>query len=256
MAQMRGATYADVRVVNRTIQMLGIKDGRVQEMIQNESQGFGIRVITDGAWGFAACSRDDYADVDATVNHALQIARASALTKTRDVRLGQAEANKGTFHSAYKMDPFMVSMSDKVNLLLKADTEMRRMKTPKTHLVTTAELVFVREEKTFASTEGAYIQQEILESGCEIQVMATNEQGDVQVRTYPWGRHQQTRGFEFVLEQQLVENAPRIAQEAIMLLTADPCPAYDATTVILSGNQTALQVHESCGHPIELDRVL
>jgi TldD protein len=76
------------------------------------------------------------------------------------------------------------------------------------------------------------------------------------MRTYPWGRHQQTRGFEFVLEQQLVENSPRIAEEAVMLLRADPCPALDATTVILSGNQVALQVHESCGHPIELDRVL
>lgn len=256
LAQMRGASYADVRVVNRTIQMLGVKDGRVQEMLQNESQGFGIRVIADGAWGFASCSRDDFADVEATVQRALQIARASALTRTRDVRLGAPEANKGAFRSTYQMDPFMVSMSDKINLLLKADSEMRRMKTHAVHLVTTAELVFVREEKTFASTEGAYIQQESLESGCEIQALATDEQGDVQARTYPWGRHQQTRGFEFVLEQQLVENAPRIAQEAIMLLTADPCPARDATTVILSGNQTALQVHESCGHPIELDRVL
>jgi TldD protein len=256
MAQMRGASYADVRVVNRTLQHLAVKNGRVQEMIQNESQGFGIRVIADGAWGFAACSRDDYADVDATVNRALDIARASALTKTRDVRLGPPEAHKGAFRSEYKMDPFMVSMSDKINLLLKADSEMRRMKTNKAHLVTTAELVFVREEKTFASTEGAYIQQEIVESGCEIQALATNEAGDVQTRTYPWGRHQQTRGFEFVLEQRLVEHAPRIAQEAVMLLTADPCPALDATTVILSGNQVALQVHESCGHPIELDRVL
>jgi TldD protein len=256
MAQMRGASYADVRVVNRTLQHLAVKNGRVQEMIQNESQGFGIRVIADGAWGFAACSRDDYADVDATVNRALDIARASALTKTRDVRLGPPEVHKGAFRSEYKMDPFMVSMSDKINLLLKADSEMRRMKTNKAHLVTTAELVFVREEKTFASTEGAYIQQEIVESGCEIQALATNEAGDVQTRTYPWGRHQQTRGFEFVLEQRLVEHAPRIAQEAVMLLTADPCPALDATTVILSGNQVALQVHESCGHPIELDRVL
>ncbi len=256
MAQMRGASYADVRVVNRTVQTLGVKNGRVHEMIQHESQGFGIRVIADGAWGFASCSRDDYADVDATVNRALDIARASALHKARPVRLGPPEANKGIFRSAYKMDPFMVSMSDKINLLLKADSEMRRVKHPQVHLITTSELVFVREEKTFASSEGAYIQQEIVESGCEIQVQATNESGEVQTRTYPWGRHQQTRGFEFVLEQQLVENAPRIAQEAIALLSADPCPAYDAATVILSGNQTALQVHESCGHPIELDRVL
>ncbi len=256
MAQMRGASYADVRVVTRTIQIIAVKDGRVNELIQTESQGFGLRVIADGAWGFAASSRDDYNNVDATVNRALQIARASALTRTRDVRLGPPEANKGTFRSPYELDPFMVSMSDKINLLLKADSEMRRVKKNGAHLVTTAELVFVREDKTFASTEGALIQQEIVESGCEIQAQGSNEAGDVQIRTYPWGRHQQTRGFEFVLEQQLVENAPRIAEEAMMLLSAEPCPAFDATTVILSSNQVALQVHESCGHPIELDRVL
>ena len=256
MAQMRGATYCDVRVVNRTMQTIAVKNGRVQELTQNESQGYGVRVIADGAWGFAASSRDDYADVDVVVNRALQIARASALTKTRSVNLGAPEANKGTYRSEYKMDPFMISMSDKINLLLKADEAMRRVKKNGAHLVTMAELVFVREEKTFSSSEGAYIQQEIVESGCEIQALATDERGEVQTRTYPWGRHQQTRGFEFVLEQQLVENAPRIAEEAIMLLTADACPALDATTIILSGNQVALQIHESCGHPIELDRVL
>ncbi|MCC7164578.1 MAG: TldD/PmbA family protein [Anaerolineae bacterium] len=256
MAQMRGATYADVRVTTRTLQTITVKNGRVQELSQNESQGFGVRVIADGAWGFAASSRDDYADVDAAVNRALEIARAGALSKTRDVRLGAPEANKGSYRSEFKLDPFMISMSDKINLLLKADDSMRRVKKNGAHLVTTSELVFVREDKLFASTEGAAIQQESIESGCEIQALATNEAGDVQTRTYPWGRHQQTRGFEFILAQQLVENAPRIAQEAIMLLGADPCPPSDNATVILSGNQVALQVHESCGHPIELDRVL
>lgn len=256
MAQMRGAAYADIREVSRTVQTVAVKDGRVQELTQSESHGFGLRVIADGAWGFAACSRDDYADVDFTVNIALQLARAAALTKTREVRLGPPEVHKGEFRSSFKLDPFMVSVSDKVNLLLKADSEMRRMARSGIHLVTTSELVFVREDKTFASTEGANIQQEFVESGCELQVLATGAGGDVQSRTYPWGRHQQTRGFEFVLEQQLVENAPRIAEEAIMLLSAEPCPPSDAATVILSGNQVALQVHESCGHPIELDRVL
>ncbi len=256
MAQMRGASYADVRMVNRTIQTIAVKNGQIQELGQTESQGFGVRVIADGAWGFASSSRDEYADVDAAVNRALQNARASALTRTREVRLGPPEVHKGAYRSEYTLDPFMVSMADKINLLLKADEEMRRSQSPGAHLLTRGELVFVREDKTFASTEGSSIQQEIVESGCEIQAQATSAQGDVQTRTYPWGRHQQTRGFEFVLEQRLVENAPRIAQEAIMLLSAEPCPAYDAATVILSGNQVALQVHESCGHPIELDRVL
>lgn len=256
MAQMRGASYADVRTVNRTVQSIAVKNGRVETLEQNESQGFGVRVLADGAWGFAASSRDDYADADATVNLALAIARASALTKTHEVRLGPAEAHRDTYRSEYRLDPFMVSLSDKINLLLKADDEMRRVKRNGAHLTTLAELVFIRESKNFASSEGASIQQEIVESGCEIQALAAGAGGDVQTRTYPWGRHQQTRGFEFVLEQRLVENAPRVAEEALMLLTADPCPALDVATIILSGNQVALQVHESCGHPIELDRVL
>lgn len=256
MAQTRGVSYADVRLVNRQYQNIIVKNGKVEELEQNESQGFGVRVVVDGAWGFASTSGLEWADADRVVQQAIAIGKASALTKRRDVRLGPPESHRDTFRTECKMDPFMVSMSDKINLLLKADDEMRRVGQPGVHLVTLAELAFVREDKSFASTEGAQIDQEIIESGCEIQALAANDTGEVQTRTYPWGRHQQTRGFEFVLEQDLVGNAPRVAEEAIRLMSADPCPAYEATSIILSGNQVALQVHESCGHPIELDRVL
>lgn len=256
MAQTRGASYADVRLVNRTNQYVVVKNGKVEALEQNESQGFGVRVIAEGGWGFAASSSTEWSDVDRVVTQAIAIAKASALTKKREVRLGPPESHKDSYHSTYTLDPFMVSMSDKINLLLKADEEMRRMTRPGVNLVTMAELAFVRENKSFASTEGAQIDQEIVESGCEIMALATNEAGEVQTRTFPWGRHQQTRGFEFVVEQELVGNAPRVAEEAIQLLSADPCPSYDGTTIILSGNQVALQIHESCGHPIELDRVL
>ncbi|MGB8648567.1 MAG: TldD/PmbA family protein [Anaerolineae bacterium] len=256
MAQTRGASYADVRVINRQTQDIIVKNGRIEALEQNESQGFGIRVVVDGAWGFASSSRMEWADADRIVNQAVAIARASALARRREARLGPPESHRDSFRTTYQLDPFMVSMSDKINLLLKADQEMRRMSRPGVNLITSGELSFVRENKVFASTEGAQIDQEIVESGCEIMALATNDAGEVQQRTYPWGRHQMTRGFEFVVEQDLVGNAPRIAEEAIQLLTADPCPNYDATTIILSGNQVALQIHESCGHPIELDRVL
>ena len=103
MAQMRGASYCDVRIVNRTVQIIAVKNGRVQELTQTESQGFGVRVIAYGAWGFASSSRDDYTDVDLAVNRGMQIARASALTKARDVKLGAPEANKGTYRSEEKL---------------------------------------------------------------------------------------------------------------------------------------------------------
>lgn len=255
LAQMRGATYADVRLVVCTTQRIAVRNGRVVILEQKEVQGFGVRVLADGAWGFASSCRDEYAEVDATVERALALARAGALANTWEARLGAPEAHKGAYRSHYQLDPFMVTMADKVNLLLKADEAMRRMARRGVQLITSGEMVFVRQDKTFASTEGALIQQEIIESGCEIRAVALTED-QVQTRTYPWGRHQQTRGFECVLEQRLVEHAPRVAEEALRLLSAEPCPALDATTLILSGNQVALQLHETCGHALELDRVL
>ncbi len=256
MAQVRGASYADVRIVERVTQHIAVKNGRVEALEQDESLGFGIRVIVNGAWGFASSSRLEGQEIERIVSQAVAIARASALTKTRDVHLGAPVVSEGIFETPIRINPFTISLDEKIGLLLKADAEMRRVKGVK---VARGELAFVRENKVFASTEGSSIKQEIVESGCGISALATDPQsGEVQVRSYPnsVGRHQQTRGYEFVLDQKLVENAGRIGEEAVALLTADPCPSYDAATVILDSSQVALQVHESCGHPIELDRVL
>jgi TldD protein len=113
-----------------------------------------------------------------------------------------------------------------------------------------------REEKTFGSSEGSLIEQVLVETGCGIEVTAVDE-GEVQRRSYPnsVGRHQGTEGWEFVERYDLPGNAGRVAEEAAALLRARPCPA-GVTTVILDGSQVALQIHESCGHAIELDRVL
>lgn len=256
LAQMRGATYADIRIVARDNQRIAVKNGKVEVIEQNETQGLGVRVIVNGAWGFAASSRVDMRQVDNVVARAIAIAKASALFKTRDVDLGDPINLKESYTTPIKINPFTVPLHDKVDLLLRADEAMRRVAGVK---VTRAEMAFVRENKLFASTEDSLINQEIIESGCGIVALATNWQtGEVQVRSYPnsVGRHQQTRGYEFILEQKLVENAPRVAEEAVALLTADQCPSYDATTIILDSSQLALQIHESCGHPIELDRVL
>lgn len=255
-AQVRGATYADIRIVTRLTQRITVKNGTVEALEQDESQGLGVRVIADGAWGFASSSRLEPREVERVVTQAIAIAKASALTKTKDVQLGPPVVAKASYQSPIRIDPFTVSTSDKINLLLKADAEMRRIKGVK---VAKGDMAFVRENKVFASTEGSLIDQEIVESGCGIMALATDvESGEVQVRSFPnsVGRHQQTRGYEFILEQKLAENAQRVGEEAVALLTADQCPSYAATTVILDSSQVALQIHESCGHPIELDRVL
>jgi TldD protein len=256
IAQVRGAAYADIRVVSRDTQRVAVKNGKVEALQQDETQGFGVRVLVNGAWGFAASSHVEMQQVEGVVTQALAIAKASALVKARDANIGAPVVVKESYETPIKINPFTVPMNEKIDLLLRADAEMQRVRGVK---VTRAEIGFVRENKLFASTEGSLINQEIFESGCGMVALATDLQtGEVQVRSYPnaLGRHQQTRGYEFILEQKLVENAPRVAEEAVALLTADQCPSYDATTIILDSSQLALQIHESCGHPIELDRVL
>ncbi len=252
VAQMHGATYADVRIVSREREEITVKNGLVQELSLDGTQGFGVRVVADGAWGFASSHRLEASEVERVAALAVQIARASALAKTRDVDLGLPEVHVGSYRTPVEIDPFGVPLNEKVSLLLAADREAHAEAG-----VTVAEssLAFIRERKTFASSEGSYIEQEIIESGLGIVAIAVGE-GEMQQRSYPnsFGRHQGTAGFEFVRQWDLVGNARRIGAEAVALLSAPQCPS-GVTTLILDGPQLALQVHESCGHPIELDRV-
>ncbi|HID87214.1 MAG TPA: TldD/PmbA family protein, partial [Anaerolineae bacterium] len=252
LAQVKGASYADIRVVRRERQTITVKNGVVEALSQDTDQGFGVRVVVEGAWGFAASSLLTPAEVDRVTALAAQIARASALVKTRDVDLGPPEVHVARYRTPVRTDPFQVPLEEKIALLLAADEAMRRVKGI---VVAESSLEFVREVKTFASTEGSFIEQEIIESGGGLEATAAGD-GELQKRSYPnsFGRHQGTAGYEFIEEMRLVENGPRIAEQAVALLTAQQCPS-GVTTIILDGTQMALQVHESCGHPIELDRV-
>jgi TldD protein len=150
-------------------------------------------------------------------------------------------------------DPWEVSPEEKVDLLVGASNAM---KVPGV-VVAQANLAFWRESKTFANSEGAFVQQEIIESGGGLEATAVDpESGEVQKRSHPnsFGRDQRQEGWEAILAMDLPANAERVGQEAVALLKADQCPSK-VTTLILGPTQLALQIHESCGHPIELDRV-
>jgi TldD protein len=255
LAQVRGATYADVRIVHRRTRNITVKNGVVKDLSDNESRGFGVRVVVDGAWGFASSALLDPEEVDRVTALATQIARASAMFKTRDVALGPPVAHVGSYRTPVEIDPWDVPLERKINLLLQADEGLRQ--TPGV-VAPTSTLAFWREQKTFANTEGAFLEQDIVESGGGIEALAVDpESGEVQKRSYPnaFARDQRREGWEAILEMDLPGNAPRVGEEAVALLGADPCPS-SVTTLILGPTQLALQVHESCGHPIELDRVL
>jgi TldD protein len=241
-----------MRIVGRSVQEITVKNGVVQELALNSTQGFGVRVVADGAWGFASSHLLAPAEVDRIAALAVQIAKAGALARVADVDLGPAEVHVGRYRTPVEIDPFAVPLNDKVSLLLEADQEARAVKGV---AVAESSLTFIRENKTFASTEGSYIEQEITESGLGLVAIAVGE-GEMQQRSYPnsFGRHQGTAGYEFVHKWDLVGHARRIGEEVVALLSAPQCPA-GVTTIILDGPQLALQIHESCGHPIELDRV-
>jgi len=254
LAQVRGASYADVRIVERRTQNISVKNGVVEGLSDAESQGFGVRVIVDGAWGFASSALFTLAEVDRVTALAVQIARASGLFKLRDVRLGPPVSHVGTYRTPVEMDPWNVSPEEKIGLLLRANEGLRS--TPGV-TVANSSLSFWRERKVFANSEGAFLEQEILESGGGIEAIAVDrDRAEVQKRSYPnsFARDQRQEGWEAILAMDLVGNAMRVGEEAVALLKADQCPS-GVTTIILGATQLALQVHESCGHPIELDRV-
>ena len=251
-AQGLGASYADVRIVRRETQDISVKNGIVQTLSLDSTYGFGVRVVAEGAWGFASSHRLEPGEIDRVTDLAVAIAKASAISKSEDVRLGPAEVHVDTYKTPLEIDPFEVPLDEKIDLLLAADKEARAVDGVR---VAEGNLGFQRETKTFASTEGSFIEQVLVESGLGIVVMAVGE-GEMQQRSYPnsFGRHQGTAGYEFIKTWNLPGNARRIAEEAVSLLSAPQCPS-GTTTVILDGPQLGLQIHESCGHPIELDRV-
>ncbi len=253
VASLRGATYADARIVAQRSRALTTKNGKVGSASDAESVGMSVRVIADGAWGFAASAELGRGAVEATAARAVEIARASARVKRENIRLAPEKPVVAEWTTPYKIDPFTVSVEENIALLLKIDAELRVVSG-----ITLAEtnLNFNREEQWFVSSEGSDIHQSKISTGVgyAAYAFAGNE---IQKRSYPtsYGGQWQNKGYELIEELKLVENARRIAEEAVALHHADQCPEgkFD---IILDSSQLGLQIHESIGHPIELDRVL
>ena len=253
IARIRGASYADARVMHLRQRDLTTKNGQVGTLAQSESIGIGVRVLANGAWGFASTDRLTKDGVAACAAEAVKIAKASAPAKRSDVVMAPEDAYVDSWQSPFQKDPFEIPLETQLSLLLKADEEMRREKGV---TLTETDLQFRKIDSWFASSIGSRIHQRKVISGCGI--VATSYQGDeIQKRSYPnsFGGQHALRGYELVEEMGLVAHAPRVAREAVALHSAPQCPRKTGT-LILGGSQLGLQIHESVGHPIELDRVL
>ena len=247
-----GATYADGRIVRRRNESIETKNGKVEALSSDSDRGFGVRVIVDGAWGFASSSVLTEEEGREIAAYAVRIARASAQVQTRQVTLAPVEPVEGHFVMPCGRDPFDVPLEDKISLLMDADRLMRQQQEV---AVAEGSLSFYHYDTIFASSEGTYVQQEKTESG--VGIAATAIRGsEVQRRSFPAysGGDFAAAGYEFVEDWQVTDSAERIAEEAVALLDAPLCPS-GRKDIVLEGSMLALQVHESCGHPVELDRV-
>ena len=252
-AKQCGATYADIRIIQTKYEYVSAKNEKLADINRSDDEGFGVRVIADGSWGFASSGLLTKAEIERVSAQAVQIAKASALTKKENIRLANEPTHVDVWQSPCQKDPFNVALETKIDLLLNINAELARIKDIK---VARSHMRFIRELQYFANTDGSFIQQNLLRTAVGYTATAVGN-GDMQVRSYPdsHGWHSMSKGYELVEELPLLENAQRVAEEASALVKAPKCPEMK-TDLIISGSQLSLQIHESIGHPSELDRVL
>jgi TldD protein len=248
-----GASYADIRIIKTQYESVSAKNEKISNIGRAEDEGFGVRVIANGAWGFASSSRVEKSEIERIAGEAVNIAKASSILKKADVELAPEKPHVDVWRTPYEEDPFTVSLETKIDLLLRINADMMKVNSVK---VANSQMNFMRELQFFANNEGSFIEQEIMRSGVDYFAMAVGE-GDMQARSYPssHGGGFVCKGYEMVKDMPLLENAQQTAEEAAALLKAPKCPEMKAD-LILGGSQLALQIHESVGHPTELDRVL
>jgi TldD protein len=244
-----GASYADARAIVRRDQLVATRGGRVIAVNDQESEGIGVRVLVGGAWGFACSRQLSEQGAGEAARRACGFARAAAGDGKRE--LAPVEARSVEFRPEVRTDPFGVSVADKVALCLGAEEAMRLPGI----VVTSARLRAFRERKLLLTTDGVEADQERVECGGGIEAVAAAD-GVVQSRSYPagsGGRSAQS-GWEYVDELRFPDEAPRVGEEAVALTRAPVCPS-GRTTVVLDADQVVSQLHESVGHPTELDRI-
>ena len=249
-AAARRGVHAEARHVARADEDLAVRNGLVERAGHDVSEGIGVRVRHGGAWGFAATRDTSRAGAERALARALQVAGAQPAAGDRP-RLDEPPAT-GAWRSPCAIDPFELALEEKLGLLAAAVAALRG----DARLVRTEAVAYAaRTTQWFASTEGAACRQERTECGAGVSATAVGD-GEVQTRTYPsaHGGMPRQAGWEHVLALDLAGEAPRVAAEAVELLTAPPCPA-GRTTVVLGGEQLSLQLHESIGHALELDRM-
>ena len=251
LIRQAGCEYGDIRICTYRHQNLTARDRSLSNLSDNVSSGFGVRVLQGGAWGFAASHSQTPEEITRIVALAIEIAKGSRLSQQEPVRLVPVEAYRDTYITPIQIDPFDIPISEKAQLLLDINEQLLSY-SDKGIKKAYSFLRFTREDKTFASTEGSLIQQTIYRSYPGMGCTAVAN-GDAQSRNYD--RPPLNIGYEHIDKQDLFSNVDRVATEAIEKVHAPEGPSGIRSHLILKPTNLFLTIHESVGHPTELDRV-
>jgi TldD protein len=255
LASLKGDSlrYADIRYTATHQQHVKVRNGEVDDLSSTVDRAVGVRVLVGNGWGFAATSDVSEPSLLRTARRALEVAAASNIASTQTITLSDVAPHVASWSSQYRIDPWSVAIDKKIEHLMRATEPMRG--DTRIHQVS-GEISCYRQEKLFASTVGSFIDQTTTQMGGGIEAVAIDA-GEFQRRTYPnpFGGDFQAEGWEFIERLDMETKALQVRDEALALLSAPKAPAgrFD---LIVGSAQLALQVHESCGHPTELDRAM
>ncbi|MBP7563936.1 MAG: TldD/PmbA family protein [Candidatus Cloacimonetes bacterium] len=246
-----GADYADIRIQKTTSESIYLQNFSVKESNQNVLYGYGIRIMKDGAWGFAHSNIFTDEALVKTVQKAFETAKLSALVKNgAGLRLANEKSYDATYRTPFKIDPFNIPLKEKAELFMEINRRMLNYKEIKKAVTF---FNAQKDEKLYASTLGTRLDINTLYINPMITAYAMTDT-DTQSRTFDEGGR--GIGWEWMNELNLIDRAKYIAEEAIMKVHADEIGEEKRRSLILDPNHLGLTMHESVGHPTELDRVL
>src|SRR5437764_4387863 len=251
-ARSAGATYSDVRIGRYRNSIVCTREQQIVNTADVDNIGAGVRALVDGTWGFGATKTLTTDGVAAAAREAVAIAKANRIARDQPVQLTPVQSYpNATWKSSFRIDPFTIPIEQRADLLLKANAEALKVKGVR---FVNSGLLFVKEDRNFASTEGSVISQTIVRVAVPFTITAVAaDNSDFQTRgnvVAPAGR-----GWEYVLEQDLVGNAGKWAEQAVQKLNGKSVDVgrYD---LVLHPTHLWLTIHESIAHPTELDRAL
>ncbi len=248
-AELKGASFAECRIFGYETDSTSMRNGQIETCGRSKSIGYGVRVIKNGAWGFASTAIVEEHTIEDIVSSAIKEAEATSKILKTPVELTEEPIIKDKYFTPFVKDPFDVDIEEKVEILKKADSIIAEK--GDVIKVRNNSMNFVKTYFDYGNSEGTLISQQELFSGCDSGATAiANDNQRRNIGLY------EMRGFEFIDMFNFEKTAERVASEAVILATEAVAPKPQKTAFILEPYQLGLTIHESCGHPSELDRVL